>query len=400
MPHDKRTILFVDDEKNVLDGLRRMLRSMRKTWDMDFAVGGEQALKMLLVKRYDLIVSDMRMPGMSGAELLTHVRKRYPNIARLVLTGQADKDSILQSVGPIHQFMHKPCDEQTLKTTISRTLEAGDLLEAEDLKSIVTDLESLPSLPSNQQELIARFQMPEVSANVVGEAIGKDVAMTAKILQLVNSAFFGLRRHVSSPADAVKLLGLDTVRSLVTTMQVFSQVSQEEVKGFSQKALLNHSAAVAITAKKISLAEGRTQAEAENAYLAGLLHDVGKLVLATKKPEEYAQAISLCQTQNLTTEAAEKQAIGATHSEIGGYLLGLWAFETPLVNAVYYHHKPAQQNTDELTIATIIHAANAIVRMDADSNDLTQLKIDKPYLETIGAGQKIETWWQERPKAA
>lgn len=400
MMSDKKRILFVDDEQNVLDGLRRMLRSMRSEWDMAFASGGDEALEILATKRFDVIVSDMRMPGMSGEQLLTEVRKRHPVIVRLVLSGQADKNSILKSVGPIHQFLQKPCDEEMLKSTICRTIEMGDLFTDESLKSMVTELESLPSLPTHQQELMAQFQMPDVSAKLIGESISMDLALTAKILQLVNSAFFGLRRHVGSPTDAVMLLGMDTVRSLVMTMQVFSQVSHDEIKGFSQDALLSHGAAVAKVAKKIALTEGMQPDEVEVAYLAGLLHDVGKLVLAAKRPEEFAEALAVARSQHLSGEEAERQVIGASHSEIGAYLLGLWAFETPIVDAALYHHCPSKHRCRRFSISTAVHVANAIVHQDPNADHAAELDVDREYLDRIGVGNRLGAWQDASPCAA
>ncbi len=399
MPSKKR-ILFVDDEQKVLDGLRRLLRSMRSEWEMIFASGGEEALQILKEQSCDVIVSDLRMPGMSGDQLLAKVRRRYPGIVRLVLSGQADKESILKCVGPIHQFMQKPCDEETLKTTISRALEMGDLFADESLKSIVTELESLPSLPSHQQELMAQFQMPEVSPKLIGESIGRDLAMTAKILQLVNSAFFGLRRHVGSPAEAVLLLGMDTVQSLVTTMQVFSQIAPDEIRGFSQDKLLLHSAAVATVTKKIALSEGLTHEEAEVACLAGLLHDVGKLVYATNRPEQYAVAIAMARSEQIHIEEAERCVIGASHGEIGAYLLTLWAFESPIVDAALYHHSPNRHGGSGFSILTAVHVADAIVRHNSTYNHTDKLNVDYEYLDRIGLVDRLSVWQEACSHAA
>ena len=389
----KKRILFVDDEQYVLDGLQRLLRPMRSEWDVEFATGGEEALRMLEDKPYDVIVSDMRMPGLSGDQLLATVRMRYPGMVRLVLSGQADKQSILTCVGPIHQFLQKPCDGETLKATISRTIEMGDLFTDESLKDIVTELETLPSLPSHQRELLAQFQIPDVSMTHIGGLISRDIAMTAKILQLVNSSFFGLCRHVGSPSDAVHLLGLDTVRSLVTAMQVFSQVVPGEIKGFSQGRLLLHSEEVALMAKKIALSEGLPHDMAEMAYLAGLLHDVGELIYAAKRPEQYAEAIALADSEHIHIEEAERRVIGASHGEVGAYLLALWAFEVPVVDAALYHHCPSKHNASGFSILTAVHVADAIVDLGRRSpGGSAEPDVDHAYLERIGLSERVVVW--------
>ncbi len=395
---ERKHILFVDDEQNVLDGLRRMLHPMRSEWDMTFVSGGEEALDMLERIRCDIIVSDLRMPGMSGDKLLAAVRTRFPGVVRLVLSGQAGSECTLKSVGAIHQYLQKPCNEETLRLTLTRTMALGDLFADKHLKSLVTELESLPSLPSHHAELMAQFQTPGVSPKLIGESIGKDVAMSAKILQLVNSAFFGLRRHVGSPADAVMLLGVDTVRSLVLTMQTFSQVGQSEINGFSQQTLLSHSVCVADIAKAVATAEGMTGTDVENAYLAGLLHDVGKLVLAAKCPDALARAISEARALGITGEESERRAIGASHSEVGAYLLGLWGFESPVVDAALHHHHPRNYACDHFSVVTAVHIANAFVSAESGITGADDLNVDHEHLARIGAGDRLAVWWDAWPR--
>ncbi len=392
MSIEKKWILFVDDQENVLNGLRRLLRPMRSQWHMTFVSSGREALQALEEDTYDIIISDMRMPEMAGDELLTEVRKKYPSIVRLALSGQADKDQILQSVGPIHQFLQKPCDKEILKSAILSSLEMGKMLSSRSLRSIVTEIESLPSLPSHQKELMAQFQMPDISSRKIGESIGQDMAMTAKILQLVNSSFFGLHRQIGTAEEATALLGLDTVRSLVMTVQVFSQISPGEVEGFSQEFLFMHGLKVAAIAKKIMLSAGMSEEEAEYAYLAGLLHNVGMLVLASKRPSEYADSIALAKSSELSEEDAERQIIGASHGEIGAYLLTVWAFDTPIVEAALYHHRPGDCISDQFTTLTAVHIADAIARSEPSESDGSDIFVDYEYLKKVGVDHRIPEW--------
>lgn len=200
---------------------------------MVFVNSGEKALELMARNPFDVVVSDMRMPSMSGTELLQRVQQLYPSTVRLVLSGQADKDDILTNVGPIHQFMQKPCNLNVLVNAVNRTCELGRLFKDKQLKSMITELESLPSLPSLQAELLSKLNSENVSTKDIGDSIGRDLGMTTKILQMVNSSFFGLSRRVQTPAEAVLLLGLDTVRSLVIAMQVFSQIAGPPVRGFA-----------------------------------------------------------------------------------------------------------------------------------------------------------------------
>src|ERR1017187_6368046 len=113
-----KNLLFVDDEVRVLQGLQRQLYGMRNEWNMNFKEGGAKALDFMASAPVDVIVTDMMMPGMDGAQLLTEVMKRHPDTIRIVLSGHADREAILRLVGPAHQYLSKPCDAEELRNAI------------------------------------------------------------------------------------------------------------------------------------------------------------------------------------------------------------------------------------------------------------------------------------------
>ena len=392
---DKLSILFVDDEPRVLDGIRRMLRPMRNEWDVSFAAGGAEALEAMAEKPVDVVVTDMRMPGMSGSELLAQIQERYPRTVRLVLSGQVDKESVLRGVGPIHQFLSKPCDSKTLISALRNVAAARRFLSNGKIKQLVSQIDSLPSLPSLYNELLAKMNTPSISAKSVGDTIGRDVAMTAKILQLVNSSYFGLQRHVAGPAQAVALLGLMTVKALVLSINVFGQFESVSVKGFSLDALIHHSMNVAMRARCIARTEQVSPQICDDAFMAGILHDTGKLILAAKLPELYRQALELQATGGCESWRAEQEVFSATHAEVGAYLLGLWGFSGPVVDAVLGHHQPAAVGNDDegqgLTVLAAVHAANGL--MHCDEHDAQgELNVDREYLGRLGLADRIENW--------
>lgn len=392
---NKLSILFVDDEPRVLDGIRRMLRSMRHDWDMSFAAGGAEALETMAEAPVDVIVTDMRMPGMSGSELLAKAKKLYPRTARLVLSGQVDKESTLRCVGPIHQFLSKPCDPETLISALRNVAAACGFLPNCKIKRLISQIDSLPSLPSLYNELLDKMNTPNISTKSVGDTIGRDVAMTAKILQLVNSSYFGLQRNVAGPAQAVAMLGMQTVKALVLSIHVFGRFESVNVKGFSSDALMHHSMSVATCARAIAKTEGAGQQIIDDAFMAGMLHDVGGLILAAKLPEKYVQALELQATDGCAPWRAEQEIFSATHSEVGAYLLGLWGFSAQIVQAVLGHHRPTiiDDDADALTPLTAVHVADALVR-NRDKEGHDELDIDSEYLDQLGLTDRVDAWSQ------
>ncbi len=391
----KKRILFVDDEEFALRGLDRLLRSMQNEWEMEFVGSGDKALARMAEAPFDVIISDMRMPGMNGAELLNEVMRRHPKTVRLILSGYADRDLIMKCVGSTHQYLAKPCDAKTLKMTVQRAANLEESLKSEALRLLVNRCSVLPSVPALYSEIIEILQDPEADVETIGAIVVKDVAMTAKILKLVNSAFFGLGNEISSPSEAVAYLGTDTIKSLILVTHAFSNTEIIKIKGFSMETLWAHSLETSNAAKAVAFYEGADRKLIEEAFVAGLLHDVGKLVFAFNLADEYQQAIDLAKKDKLTMAAAERQVFGADHADVGGYLLGLWGLPVPVVEAIALHHRPDMTMLKSFSPLTAVHAGNAIVSAEHPSViGLPPTEPDQNYLSTLGLNGNMKTWRQ------
>lgn len=277
----KQQILFVDDEPMVLQGLQRTLRPQRGEWNMVFVESGAQALEHMAIQPVDVIVSDMLMPMMNGAELLKEVVRRHPATVRMVLSGHADKELVSQCVGVAHQFISKPCDPEYLKALVKNACQlAGGLMDVE-VKQVIGTIDRLPSAPEVYLDLREALARPEVDARLLGAIIQRDPGMTAKTLKLVNSPFFGMRKVVADPQEAVAYLGVEIVRTLVLSKGIFEASSPIPTRIFKVAEVWRHSLAVARVARTIAQLEGLSPAHQREAYAGGLLHDVGVLILAS-----------------------------------------------------------------------------------------------------------------------
>jgi HD-like signal output (HDOD) protein len=393
----KKRVLFVDDEPLVLAGLRRMLHGMRKEWDMVFVQSGAEALTFMEDNAVDVVVSDMRMPGMNGAQLLNEVMKRFPRTVRLILSGHADQDLILKCVGSSHQYLSKPCDPEALRATVSRAIGLETSLKNERLQRLIARMENLPSIPSLYMEIVETINDPRASLVAVSDIIAHDIGMTAKILKLVNSAFFALRREISSPNQAVAYLGLDTIKSLVLSLNAFSQFESRQLDDLGLTTLWNHSLSTAAAAKRIAQVEGAGQKIADEAFVSGLLHDAGKAALAFNFPEEYGQALRDAEDHQVDRLGAEQCAFGATHADVGGYLLGLWGLPVPVVEAIALHHQPALTTDKTFTPLTAVHVANALAHAGEETEPSPA--VDWEYLAELGLGDRIDVWRRELSSA-
>lgn len=388
-----RRILFVDDEPYVLEALERMLHNMRHEWDMRFASGGAEALRFMAEAPAEVVVSDMQMPDINGAQLLNEIMQLYPKTVRLILSGFADMEMIMQCVNGTHQFLSKPCAGETLRNVIRRSLELDGWLNNSELKSLVSRLGTLPSVPALYFQILNELGSPHATLDKVGETIAQDPGMTAKMLQMVNSAFFGLRQQLTDPTEAVLQLGLETIKSLVLGLNVFSQLETATSADFSAEKLWQHSLATAITARRIAQMECREKCMVEETFTAGLLHDVGRLLLVANLPDQYKEACDRAKEDGITLVEAERAVLGASHAEVGGYLLGLWGLPISLVEAAVFHHFPGKCQVKVFAPLTAVHVANVLVQEDgAVPRPFPQPAIDEDYLNEIGVGNRVPSW--------
>ncbi len=389
----KNRILFVDDEANILQGLKRSLRQQRHKWDMDFAEGGALALELLAEQPYDAVVTDMRMPGMDGAQLLNEVKRLYPDVVRFVLSGYSDQELVMRSVGPSHQYMAKPCEPELLKSNLEGAFALRKMLASDDLCTIVTNMTSLPSLPGIYNAVIEELQSDKVSLYSIGKLVEQDLGMTSKILQLVNSAYFGIGRRVSSPAEAANFLGLDVLKSLVLAEGVFSQFDPAVVKSLSLDAVKNKSQLVAKYARAIAKSEGADDIIVNQAFLAGLLHEMGSMVLAANSPEEYLRACELSKQEQIDIFQAEKQIFNTTHAEIGACVLGLWGIDDDVVTAIAYHHNPSGFPDVKFSALTAVYVASTCLAAGESLSEQTPFSSEGlSYLDRIGLVDRVSDW--------
>jgi len=388
-----KKVLFVDDEPNILQGLQRMLRPKREDWEMYFANGGEEALNILQQAPMDVIITDMRMPGMDGAILLEKVSKLYPDVVRIVLSGYSDDVNILRSIVNSHQFLSKPCDYDTLIATLNRATWLQDYLNNPFLQRLTANTSSLPSHPSLYYEIVLMLEKPECTIKEIAEKISADIGMSAKILQLVNSAYFGSYKHITSLVQAINLIGLNMVKSLVLCFHVFSGFNNSKLSSNLINNLWKHSLQTAQVADRIARMEQLDRKIVEEAYSASLLHDVGMLILLNNLPTEYEPILMNQMLPDIPIDEAEEAYFGASHADVGAYLMGLWGLPESMMQAIAYHHTPSRWKCGEFNSIALVHAANVLTtEMNPDMPRSESVRFDEEYLDRLGLQGKTDIW--------
>jgi HD-like signal output (HDOD) protein len=386
-----KRILFVDDEPMILQGIQHSLRGMRAEWEVKLANSGAEALETMAQTPFDVVITDMRMPGMDGAQLLDLVKVKFPRTVRIILSGQSDRETILRSVGPSHQYLSKPCDLDELKQRLMRAFALRDMLNDSHLKEVIGRLKTVPSLPALYVAVTEALRSSDGSIAEIGNLIAQDMGMSAKVLQLVNSAFFGLSNRVSSPQQAALLIGIENLKALVLSVQVFSDLGGHLTRelGF----LWGHSMTTASFAKAIARVEQSSRGVIEDAFTAGLLHDVGRLVLASAFGVEYQLVLKRAAEPGALLARCEADAFGCTHNGVGAYLLGLWGLTDSIVEAVAWHHQPAHAQPVSFSALIAVHAADYYdSQLHAHPLSDETSGMDEPLLTQIGLLPHVPSW--------
>ncbi len=382
-----KRILFVDDEPQILEGLQNLLRRQRSKWEMVFALGGEKALEILEQGPFDVIVTDMRMPGVDGSDLLKIVQEKYTNTVRIVLSGYTELQASLRAIPVAHQFLTKPCKPAELENVVERACSLQTLIDDDALQKTIGKIDTLPPLPRMYAALTKALADPDTGADTVAKILEKDMAMCAKLLQLVNSSFFVSAKQITSVQFAVVRLGFQIVKNLVLSLEVFKSNGPIQIEGFSAENLQQHALLVANVAKQLC----SDPQQSEDAFMAAMLHDIGTLIMAMELPNKLKDAIKLSEEEGIALHTAEEKLFGVTHAEIGAYLLGAWGLPYPIVEAVANHHRPTRVLSHGFCPLSAVYIAECLIE-DQEAEEETPSSLDLGYLQELGVSDQIEGW--------
>jgi putative nucleotidyltransferase with HDIG domain len=389
----KTRILFVDDQQDLLNLYSMIMESVSDKMAPAFANSGAAALAKMQQQTFDIVVSDMEMPGMNGPRLLQEIARLYPQTIRLILSGYDDEEWVYQCVGTSHQYLAKPFSLETLYSTLERVRALQRCFNHGPLRALVAKIGSLPGMPAIYFRMLELLRNPETSLEDIGKLVASDPNLTANLLKLVNSAYFGTPQKISSAYDAVMCLGLSRLRSLVLAMKILNAFDTQQVQELPLEQIWQHSLLTGTLARKIAQLEDGGRAVAEESFTAGILHDVGKLIFSAHFPQEYGEVLRRGAGNCRLMLETETQMLGATHAEVGAYLLGVWGLPTSLVESVAYHHEPWPTMGTRFCALTAVHVANCLIHEISpvsSSNPPSALNMD--YLTQLGLANHVPRW--------
>lgn len=357
-----RRVLFVDDDPMLLAGLRNALRRYRNEWDMTFVCGGREGRAAVEAERFDALVSDVRMPDVDGQEVLRAARQHSPDTVRIVLSGQTDPADAARLVDLAHRYVAKPVSSALLFEVVEGACSRRDLLENAALRALVTGLKDLPPLPRSYARLSRVAERPDAGPADVAKIIADDPGLSARVLRVVNSAFFGLPQPMSTVGAAAVYLGINMLKALVLDAELEQAFAAGGLDARAADALLQRSRRAAAVVRKLA-------PNADLAFTACILADAGLLVLAMLDPrrsrERHAAASGDCHA----LAALEQADLGCDHQQVGAYLLSLWGLTADIVNAAAGHHTRPAALRGPPTTAQLVAVAFGAVQPRATGDD-------------------------------
>ena len=388
-----RILVLIDDLANLAQ-VEPHFSELPDYWKVHVTQTSENALCLLEQVPFELIFVDLKAGPLASVQFLHQVWTKHPAVIRFLLADTMPPDLMVSCALGAHQVLQKPLDSSVIRAALDRAKLVDRLFQNnKDLQSLVSRIRTFPSRPTVYVEIMKELRSSKASSQTVGELVARDLAISSKLLQITNSAFFGFGRAISSSTEAVLLLGMETTASLVLGIEAFSRLDNVKLLYFSSDQVWKHCQSVANAARAIANHATSDETISHDAYTAALLHDIGKLALAVNLQEPYRDALNLGREKKLPAWEVERQAFGATHAEAGAYLLSLWGLPANVIEAVAGHHLPARELSSEFTPLTALHLANALENAFTQTqNGATEVQIDLDYPTELRIVEQIDSY--------
>lgn len=357
-PDPVRQVLVIEPQAAEVEVMRARFEELGTAWQCRFTSSASEATAALAEGLIDAVIAPVELPDTSGTAFFERVALGHPKVARIVRQGAEERKSAGKPKGLPPCYLEHKHDASGLLAVLRRAFQLERWMQGEQAKALLLRMENLPAVPSLYARVLAELRSEDPSIEAVGKLVAKDPALTAKMLQLVNSPHFALGRPVSDAVEAVTFLGAERTKALILMASLSLHGTMTPCEGFSQDQFWQHSLSVGTLARNITKAQTKDASLADQAFTAGLLHDIGKLLFAANLPREYGPVITTALNEGLAVHEVEVQAFGISHAHLGASLLGTWGLAMPVLEAIAYHHTPAESYDSSFTLLAAVHAAN------------------------------------------
>jgi HD-like signal output (HDOD) protein len=366
----KKRILFVDDEIKILKSFEMLF--MYTDYEIVVADSGMEALNIIENQEIDMVISDMRMPNMTGYELLVEVKKRFPHIVRIILSEAAEDriifDSLQKNIAKL--YFLKPWENINIITAIDNVFKMENVLKNNsNVLKLIKNADELPTIKASYQRITDEIERDAEIYKIV-EAIESDNSIATKLLHIINSSHYGVK--TGSIKRAVAYLGLDNVKNIVIASAFvdslgFDSKDKEILRVIWKQAFISNRIVSYIYSEFLN------KRIPEIEMNAGLLSNIGMAFMMQNFNDRYKETLQEVRAQGINIIEFENKCFGTNHQEIGGYLLRWWDIPLPIVEASLYHHDPFNENIINKQIVFVTHVAEKYAWKALGENNFMQL---------------------------
>jgi len=383
-------ILFIDSDKTTLAGFRRQMQLHKAKWNSFFATDHSEAINIINENNIDILVCNTCNPDKHGMDFLGRVSEMKPGIVRILLTSELNSEKAIQCISIAHQVFTKPSKIMDMLLDIEKYIDSLKNVFSDDLKKTFNLTKKLPSFPSSIAVIQNELNKENYNLKNIARIINDDPSLSTGLLRLVNSPFFGIKTTVVDPLQALNFLGFETVKAFIISNYLYSHYKVKNTDDFNFENLKRHSSTVANFASIIARELGFKASVVEEAHSAGILHDIGKIILYAEHYSYYNELVKEAKSKNVPLWELEETQIGLNHADIGGYLFLLWGFPQNLVDAIRFHHMPNLYPGIENQVLTCLHMANVLEHNLINiNNDRPQRFYADSYLTRAGITTEI-----------
>ena len=395
LAHPMKRILVVDDEPKAISSFVQVLETLPEGWSVSFARTDAEALEQMKEKACHICMTVRRSGKIDGKALLKQVKEQHPHTLRYLLSDDALPNTESSAGLEVHGAVPRGSSRVVLGRALARECAVLDAIDSPGLERLLENIDALPSLPTLYLEFVAATRNPNTTIEGLGAVISRDMALTAKVLQIANSPIFGVAQKIVNPGQAATILGLDMLRSLVLSVKAFDTFQAAKLAPRTLETVWDHSLKVAHFTRAILECERFDRAMTDEGFLAGMMHDSGELVLALNRPDRFAAARTLSLRDRCERFRLETRLFGASHERVGAHLLARWGLPTAVVEAVAFHHEPSRLPLHEFSIAIAVHVADQFAQVDLRERAVEDVPgIDHDTLARIGREARLELWHQ------
>jgi HD-like signal output (HDOD) protein len=374
------TLLWVGSERSKPEHIARIAKRL-PAWSCTTVATHDEAKATWPTDGVTVAVSEPA--NGTDAGFLDWVRERSPATGRLLVVSDPRRTAALAATTSAQQVMLATASDEVLAAAISRMSMLRELTANPAIVRVVGNLDRLPSVPRVYTQLTRATESSTAGAADIARIIETDPGMSLKVLQLANSAFFGLTRRMTSIRGAVIVLGLEVLKALVLSSHVISAIGKPS-RDFSIERFQAYSLRIARIVRRF------LPDRADDAFAAGLLHDIGRMIIGLRLPQESVRIAELAAATEQPIHEIEREFLGITHGAIGAFLLALWGVPFGVVEAVAFHSEPSAVKDGDRALIVAVHAAEAL--HDIQTQGASDDRLDMAAIESANFTRMLPVW--------